>query len=135
MLLDLIVGARPNFMKIAPLIRAIFTYNKKCVSGDFYHESLKFRLVHTGQHYDRNMSGSFFDDLGIPEPDINLNVGSGTQAEQTAGIMLGYEKLLTEKKPDLCIVVGDVTSTMACAIAAKKNAGACGTYRRGYTVR
>ena len=81
---------------------------------------INYRLVHTGQHYDRNMSGSFFDELGIPEPDINLNVGSGTQAEQTAGIMLGYEKLLTEKKPDLCIVVGDVTSTMACAIVAKK---------------
>ena len=66
------------------------------------------------------MSGSFFEELGIPEPHFNLNVGSGTQAEQTAGIMLGYEKLLQQKKPDLCIVVGDVTSTMACAIAAKK---------------
>lgn len=118
--LDLIVGARPNFMKIAPLIRAIRAYNEKLPSGDSRRDLLQFRLVHTGQHYDRNMSGSFFDDLGIPEPDINLNVGSGTQAEQTAGIMLGYEKLLTEKKPDLCIVVGDVTSTMACAIAAKK---------------
>jgi len=97
-LLDLIVGARPN---------------SRC-------EPLQFRLVHTGQHYDRNMSGSFFDDLGIPEPDVNLNAGSGTQAEQTSGIMIGYEKLLLQQKPDLCIVVGDVTSTMACAIAAKK---------------
>jgi len=118
--LDLIVGARPNFMKIAPLIRAIRAYNKKILSGDSRCEPLQFRLVHTGQHYDRNMSGSFFDDLGIPEPDINLNVGSGTQAEQTSGIMLGYEKLLAREKPDLCIVVGDVTSTMACAIVAKK---------------
>ena len=113
MLLDLIVGARPNFMKIAPVIREI---EKKKASGG----SISYRLVHTGQHYDRNMSGSFFDDLGIPEPHINLNAGSGTQAEQTAGIMLGYEKVLTEKKSDLCIVVGDVTSTMACAIVAKK---------------
>ena len=113
MLLDLIVGARPNFMKIAPVIREI---EKRKASGG----SISYRLVHTGQHYDRNMSGSFFDDLGIPEPHINLNAGSGTQAEQTAGIMLGYEKVLTEKKSDLCIVVGDVTSTMACAIVAKK---------------
>ena len=112
-ILDLIVGARPNFMKIAPLIRAI---EKKNAEG----ASLKYRLVHTGQHYDRSMSGSFFEELGIPEPDVNLNVGSGTQAEQTSGILLGYEKLLMESKPDLCIVVGDVTSTMACAIAAKK---------------
>jgi len=113
MLLDLIVGARPNFMKIAPVIREI---EKRKASGG----SISYRLVHTGQHYDRNMSGSFFDDLGIPEPHINLNAGSGTQAEQTAGIMLGYEKVLEEKKSDLCIVVGDVTSTMACAIVAKK---------------
>ncbi|MCU0458698.1 MAG: UDP-N-acetylglucosamine 2-epimerase (non-hydrolyzing) [Bacteroidales bacterium] len=113
MLLDLIVGARPNFMKIAPVIREI---ERRSAEGT----AISYRLVHTGQHYDRNMSGSFFDDLGIPEPDVNLNVGSGKQAEQTSGIMLGYEKLLKEKKPDLCIVVGDVTSTMACAITAKK---------------
>jgi len=111
--LDLIVGARPNFMKIAPLIREI---KRRETKGD----PITFRLVHTGQHYDRNMSGSFFEELDIPEPDVNLNVGSGTQAEQTSGIMLGYEKLLMAKKPDLCIVVGDVTSTMACAIAARK---------------
>jgi len=110
---DLIVGARPNFMKIAPLIRAI---ENKNTDGVY----LRYRLVHTGQHYDRSMSGSFFEELGIPEPHFNLNVGSGTQAEQTAGIMLGYEKLLLDEKPDLCIVVGDVTSTMACAITAKK---------------
>ncbi len=112
-LLDLIVGARPNFMKIAPLIREI---ENRHGSG----ETVSYRLVHTGQHYDRNMSGSFFDELGIPEPHVNLNAGSGTQAEQTAGIMLGYEKLLFERKPGLCIVVGDVTSTMACAIVARK---------------
>jgi UDP-N-acetylglucosamine 2-epimerase (non-hydrolysing) len=111
--LDLIVGARPNFMKIAPIIREI---GKRTAHGT----SMKYRLVHTGQHYDRNMSGSFFEELGIPEPHVNLNAGSGTQAEQTAGIMLGYEKLLSENKPDLCIVVGDVTSTMACTIVAKK---------------
>jgi len=112
-LLDLIVGARPNFMKIAPLIREI---ERRAAQG----ELITYRLVHTGQHYDRNMSGSFFEELGIPEPHVNLNVGSGTQAEQTSGIMTGYEKLLMQQKPDLCIVVGDVTSTMACAIAAKK---------------
>ena len=112
-LLDLIVGARPNFMKIAPLIREI---ERRAAQG----ELITYRLVHTGQHYDRNMSGSFFEELGIPEPHVNLNAGSGTQAEQTSGIMTGYEKLLMQQKPDLCIVVGDVTSTMACAIAAKK---------------
>jgi UDP-N-acetylglucosamine 2-epimerase (non-hydrolysing) len=111
--LDLIVGARPNFMKIAPIIKAIDKHNLE-------QGTIKFRLVHTGQHYDANMSGTFFQELGIPEPDVNLNVGSGTQAEQTSGIMLGYEKLLMQQKPNLCIVVGDVTSTMACAITARK---------------
>ena len=81
----------------------------------------KFRLVHTGQHYDPSMSGAFFEQLGIPQPDINLEVGSGSQAEQTAGIMIGYEKLLQQDQADLCIVVGDVNSTMACAITAQKN--------------
>ena len=118
--LDLIVGARPNFMKIAPVIRAIRSFNEEISREGAKNGRLGFRLVHTGQHYDRNMSGSFFEELRIPEPDVNLNVGSGSQAEQTAGIMLGYEKLLSELKSDLCIVVGDVTSTMACAIAAKK---------------
>ena len=118
--LDLIVGARPNFMKIAPIIKAIEKHNMEPGTRNLEQETIKFRLVHTGQHYDANMSGTFFKELGIPEPDVNLNVGSGTQAEQTSGIMLGYEKLLMEQKPDLCIVVGDVTSTMACAITAKK---------------
>jgi len=116
--LDLIVGARPNFMKIAPVIRAIKSLNAK--SGTGTHKTIKYRLIHTGQHYDPRMSGTFFTELGIPEPDFNLNVGSGTQAEQTSGIMLGYEQLLMKERPDLCIVVGDVTSTMACAITAKK---------------
>lgn len=113
MLIDLIAGARPNFMKIAPIIDAI---KEEKSNGS----KIDFRLVHTGQHYDKNMSGSFFEQLGIPEPDFNLGAGGGTQAEQTASIMVGYEKLLMESKSDLCLVVGDVTSTMACAITAQK---------------
>jgi UDP-N-acetylglucosamine 2-epimerase (non-hydrolysing) len=113
MLIDLIVGARPNFMKIAPLIRRI---EARSTNGGL----LRYRLVHTGQHYDARMSGDFFEQLGIPEPDVNLEVGSGTQAEQAAGIMVGYEKLLLAEPSALCLVVGDVTSTMACAIAAQK---------------
>jgi UDP-N-acetylglucosamine 2-epimerase (non-hydrolysing) len=112
-LIDLIAGARPNFMKVAPIIDAL----KKARNNG---SQLRYRLIHTGQHYDRNMSGSFFEQLGIPDPDINLEVGSGTQAEQTAGIMLGYERVLLQQKSDLCMVVGDVTSTMACAITAQK---------------
>ena len=113
MLIDLIAGARPNFMKIAPITHAI---QKAQANG----KNIKFRLIHTGQHYDKNMSDSFFEQLNIPIPDINLGAGGGTQAEQTAAIMIGYEKLLLEKKPNLCLVVGDVTSTMACAITAQK---------------
>lgn len=112
-LIDLIAGARPNFMKIAPIIRAI---EKKKLAGG----RLDYRLVHTGQHYDSRMSGDFFIQLGIPEPDVNLEVGSGTQAAQTATIMVRYEKLLLDRPSDLCLVVGDVTSTMACAITAQK---------------
>jgi len=113
MLIDIIAGARPNFIKIAPIVEAIETQRKAGVD-------IEFRLVHTGQHYDKKMSGDFFEQLGIPDPHHNLEVGSGTQAEQTGRIMVGYEKLLLEKPCDLCIVVGDVTSTMACSIAAKK---------------
>lgn len=113
MKIDLIAGARPNFMKIAPMIDAIKSAQSKG-------ENIEYRLVHTGQHYDTNMSGSFFDQLGIPFPDINLGAGSGSQAEQTAKIMLGYESLLQKESTDLCLVVGDVTSTMACSIVAKK---------------
>jgi len=113
MLIDIIAGARPNFIKIAPVIDAIVARKKEGIAIDY-------RLVHTGQHYDKKMSHDFFEQLGIPEPDHNLEAGSGTQAEQTARIMTGYEKLLMSKPCDLCIVVGDVTSTMACAITAKK---------------
>ncbi|AHF04043.1 UDP-N-acetylglucosamine 2-epimerase [Marichromatium purpuratum 984] len=112
-LIDIIAGARPNFMKIAPIIRAL---EQRRADGG----GLEYRLVHTGQHYDRRMSGDFFEQLGIPAPDINLEVGSGTQAEQTAAIMTRYERLLLEHPAALCLVVGDVTSTMACAIAAQK---------------
>lgn len=100
-------------MKIAPIIRAIEA--RKEAGG-----ALRYRLVHTGQHYDARMSGDFFTQLGIPHPHVNLEVGSGTQAEQTAAIMIRYEKLLLEHRSQLCLVVGDVTSTMACAIAAQK---------------
>lgn len=113
MLIDIIAGARPNFMKIAPIIEAL---EQRIAAGSL----LSYRLIHTGQHYDRNMSGSFFEQLGIPEPEVNFNVGGGSQAEQTAGILIAYEKLLIEKKSDLCLVVGDVNSTMACTITAKK---------------
>jgi UDP-N-acetylglucosamine 2-epimerase (non-hydrolysing) len=114
MLIDLIAGARPNFMKIAPIIDAIL--DEQSIGTDIH-----FRLVHTGQHYDKNMSDSFFVQLGIPQPNVNLGAGSGTQAEQTAAIMIGYEKLILSEKSDLCLVVGDVTSTMACAIVAQKS--------------
>lgn len=113
MLIDIIAGARPNFMKVAPIIRALTASSQ---AGGL----LQYRLVHTGQHYDKSMSGAFFEQLGIPEPDVNLEVGGGTQAEQTAGIMVRYEKLLIDKPSSLCLVVGDVTSTMACAITAQK---------------
>ena len=112
-LIDIIAGARPNFMKIAPIIHTIQARHR--AGAQF-----GYRLVHTGQHYDTRMSGDFFLQLGIPEPDVNLEVGSGSQAEQTAAIMIRYEKLLVEKRCDVCLVVGDVTSTMACSIVAQK---------------
>lgn len=112
-LIDIIVGARPNFMKVAPIIRAL----ESRIAGG---ARLSYRLIHTGQHYDTKMSGDFFCQLGIPEPDFNLEVGSGTQAEQTGAIMTRYERVLMDRPSDLCLVVGDVTSTMACAIAAQK---------------
>ena len=121
---DVIAGARPNFMKIAPILSALKARQEVELE-------IHFRLVHTGQHYDEQMSGSFFKELGIPAPDCNLNSGSGTQAEQTADIMVRYEKLLLTSKPDLCIVVGDVTSTMACAIAAQKLSVKQSTYLCG----
>jgi UDP-N-acetylglucosamine 2-epimerase (non-hydrolysing) len=109
----IVAGARPNFMKIAPIIHA---FQKKQAEG----VNVQYRLVHTGQHYDKKMSGDFFDQLNIPEPNANLGGGGGTQAEQTAAIMVAFEKELLENRPDLVIVVGDVTSTLACSIAAKK---------------
>tara|TARA_R110000772_G_scaffold124985_11_gene231633 strand:+ start:1826 stop:2938 length:1113 start_codon:yes stop_codon:yes gene_type:complete len=114
-LVDLIVGARPNFMKVAPIIKEL---QLRQLQGRT--PSLNYRLVHTGQHYDSRMSGDFFDQLGIPFPDVNLEVGSGTQAGQTGAIMIRYEQLLMKERSDLCLVVGDVTSTMACAISAQK---------------
>ncbi len=113
MLITLVAGARPNFMKIAPLIKAIQQANNE---GKDSH----YRLVHTGQHYDKNMSDTFFEELGIPTPDVNLGCGGGTQAEQTANIMVAFEKDLMANPTDLVLVVGDVTSTMACSIVAKK---------------
>lgn len=109
----IVAGARPNFMKIAPIIHAIQKAKKDGKQVDF-------RLVHTGQHYDKKMSGDFFEQLNIPNPDANLGAGGGTQAEQTAAIMIAFEKELLENRPDLVIVVGDVTSTLACSITAKK---------------
>ena len=113
MIITLIAGARPNFMKIAPLIKAIQQAN---AAGQDIH----YRLVHTGQHYDKNMSDTFFEELGIPMPDVNLGCGGGTQAEQTAHIMMAFEQDLMQHPTDLVLVVGDVTSTMACSIVAKK---------------
>jgi len=107
-LIYLVAGARPNFMKIAPLIK------------EFQEENINFKLIHTGQHYDYNMSKIFFDDLEIPEPDIYLGIGSGTHAVQTAKIMIEFEKKLVKEKPLLVVVVGDVNSTIACALVAKK---------------
>ena len=113
MLITLIAGARPNFMKIAPLIKAI-------QAAEAAGKDIHYRLVHTGQHYDKNMSDTFFEELGIPMPDVNLGCGGGTQAEQTANIMVAFERDLMANPTDLVLVVGDVTSTMACSIVAKK---------------
>ena len=104
-----VAGTRPNFIKIAPLIEEM---NK--------HSEIRQLLVHTGQHYDATMSKFFFDDLEIPKPDINLGVGSASDAIQTAKIILAFEKVILKEKPDLVVVVGDVNSTFAAAITAKK---------------
>ncbi|MHA1250534.1 MAG: non-hydrolyzing UDP-N-acetylglucosamine 2-epimerase [Candidatus Helarchaeota archaeon] len=104
----LVAGARPNFIKLAPIIKELEKVNI------FYH------LVHTGQHYDYNMSKIFFKDLNIPNPDYYLNVGSGSNAYQTACIMIKFEKVLLKINPKLVIVVGDVNSTLACSLVAKK---------------
>lgn len=110
MVVTIVGGARPNFMKIAPIIKAAQTSGR----------DIRCRIVHTGQHFDKKMSGDFFEQLDIPKPDINLGAGSGTQAEQTAAILMSFEKELINNKPDVVLVVGDVNSTMACTISAKK---------------
>lgn len=105
-----VVGARPNFMKIAPIQRAMEAHNP----------AFQPILVHTGQHYDERMSKFFFDDLQLPQPDVYLGVGSGSHAEQTAKIMIEFEKVVEETRPDLVLVVGDVNSTVACSLVASK---------------
>ena len=112
-LIDIIAGARPNFMKVAPIIHELQKQQSEGVN-------VQFRLVHTGQHFSANMSAQFFTDLNIPEPDVNLESEGNSQATQAASIMTRYEHLLASGRSDLCLVVGDVTSTMACAITAKK---------------
>jgi UDP-N-acetylglucosamine 2-epimerase (non-hydrolysing) len=107
--IHLIAAARPNFMKIAPLYHALKSKN--------WADPV---IIHTGQHYDLNMSDVFFKDLGIPDPGIHLGVGSGSHAEQTGRVMMAYEKVLLENEPDLVVVVGDVNSTAACTMAAAK---------------
>lgn len=111
MKIDLIAGARPNFMKIAPIIRAIENLKS---------DIIKYRLIHTGQHFDHAMSGSFFDELEIPRPHVNLQAKGGNHGAQTGAIMAKYEELLLKEPIDMCLVVGDVNSTMACAVTAKK---------------
>ena len=105
----LVAGARPNFMKIAPIVRAL--------QG---HPRLAFKIIHTGQHYDRDMNDIFFEELGIPAPDVFMGAGGGSHAEQTARIMVAFEQLCQQQRPDAVLVVGDVNSTLACAIVAKK---------------
>jgi UDP-N-acetylglucosamine 2-epimerase (non-hydrolysing) len=108
-----VAGARPNFMKIAPIMAAFRSYQNTV-------SDLSVFLVHTGQHYDRTMSDNFFEDLAIPEPDINLEAGSGSHAQQTARIMAAFEPVCLQYRPDWVIVVGDVNSTIACALTARK---------------
>jgi UDP-N-acetylglucosamine 2-epimerase (non-hydrolysing) len=113
----LVAGARPNFMKIAPILRAIRAHNRRRPAGA---ERLNPLLVHTGQHYDESMSKRFFADLGLPEPDINLGVGSASHGRQTAMILDAFEQVCLDRKPDRVLVVGDVNSTLACSLAAAK---------------
>ena len=114
---SLVAGARPNFMKVAPIVHALNARKEVAQAAGL---SLRVSIVHTGQHYDPNMSDVFFRDLGIPAPDRHLDVGSGSHAEQTAKIMMAFEKVLLEDRPDLVVVVGDVNSTVACSLTAKK---------------
>ncbi|MGH8852687.1 MAG: non-hydrolyzing UDP-N-acetylglucosamine 2-epimerase [Telluria sp.] len=112
MLIYLVAGARPNFMKIAPIVRAL---QAKQGPG-----ALAFKIIHTGQHYDREMNDVFFEELGIPEPDVFMAAGGGSHAQQTARIMVGFEELCMAERPAAVLVVGDVNSTLACSIVAKK---------------
>ena len=114
--IHIIAGARPNFMKISPLVEALRSRAK----DDGGEACPGIRIIHTGQHYDPDMSDVFFNELGIPKPDYHLEVGSGTQAEQTARTMVAYEKVLLQDRPGLVIVVGDVNSTLACSLTGKK---------------
>ncbi|MEP7297027.1 MAG: UDP-N-acetylglucosamine 2-epimerase (non-hydrolyzing) [Burkholderiales bacterium] len=109
-MLYLVAGARPNFMKLAPMVRAL----------DRRADALAYRIVHTGQHYDREMSDVFFEELGIPKPDHHLGAGGGTHAQQTAKVMVAFEELCQAERPAAVVVVGDVNSTLACSIVAKK---------------
>ena len=113
MKITIVAGARPNFIKIAPIIKAIEQQQSEGAN-------VSFRLVHTGQHYDKNLSDTFFEELNIPHPNANLEVKSGSQSVQTAAIMIAFEEELLQNECDLVLVVGDVNSTMACAIVAKK---------------
>jgi len=113
-----VVGARPNFMKIAPFIRAIEKHNEGLDAGA--REKVKHILVHTGQHYDHQMSQTFFDALDIPPADIHLGVGSGSHAEQVGNTMIAFERVVLDEKPDWVVVVGDVNATLACSVTAKK---------------
>jgi len=117
-----VVGARPNFMKVAPIVSAIKEHNGRVFKGEGRRtkSSIDHLLVHTGQHYDHMMSGTFFNDLDLPMPDIFLGIGSGSHAFQTAEIMKKFEEIVESKKPDVVIVVGDVNSTLACALATSK---------------
>jgi UDP-N-acetylglucosamine 2-epimerase (non-hydrolysing) len=111
----MVVGARPNFMKVAPILNAIRSHN-----AQKQEEEISYVLVHTGQHYDQTMSGSFFADLNLPKPDIHLAVGSGSHAAQTAEIMRRFEDVLLKEEPQVLLVAGDVNSTVACALVAAK---------------
>jgi UDP-N-acetylglucosamine 2-epimerase (non-hydrolysing) len=115
MLIYLVAGARPNFMKIAPIVRAL-----QAQSASHSRNALSYKIVHTGQHYDREMNEVFFEELGIPAPDVSMAAGGGSHAQQTAKIMIGFEELCLAGRPDAVLVVGDVNSTLACTIVAKK---------------
>lgn len=112
-----VVGARPNFMKISPFVNAIKVHNKKYADSGL---KIAHILIHTGQHYDVSMSQAFFKFLDIPDPGINLEVGSGSHAEQVGNTMIAFEKVLWQEKPDWVVVVGDVNATLACSVTAKK---------------